>query len=279
MDIKTLIEHYNLAFEKANMEPYHRLDDSLSLSETVNLIGLTLTTQLPQSVVKSLMHDLMHGVDADVLKNQGILVNPEVVAISRSLDPWLVLLDDQPRTVKQSVDIFPSVTYRGGSHATIEVQEAHVDCFNQAKVIAVDSFVNTYDVQSVVASGYTYIDAIRCASVLASDDVRLFLNDSYGEASGRCRITVEDGGRLYTSQEEGEIKVLSDGMALLESNKVVAQGDGLIVKADGFSAEQLASLKDRMRGMKSVQEVSDWLAQQQLAGRQELPRKSRSLGR
>ena len=279
MDIKNIIEHYNAAFEKANMEPRYILDDSLSCTQVVHLIGLTLCVQCPQSVVKPLMHDLMHEVDPNMLADLGIWVNPEVVSVSSSIDPWLVLLDDQPRTVIQYEDIFPSVNYRGGSHATIDVRKAHVDCFDQAKVVAVDSFVNAYDVQLVTASGYTCLDAIRCASVLASEDVRLFLNNSYGEVTGRCRVTVEPGGRLWTNQVGGEITVLPDGMALLESDKVVPQGDGLIIKADGFSAEQLASLKDRMRVTKSVQEVSDWLAKGQLAERRESPKRSRSLHR
>ena len=99
MDIKNIIEHYNAAFKKANMEPRYILDDSLSCTQVVHLIGLTLTMEFPQSVVKPLMHDLMHEVDPNILADLGIWVNPEVVSVSSSIDPWLVLLDDQPRTV------------------------------------------------------------------------------------------------------------------------------------------------------------------------------------
>lgn len=251
MEVTKLREACLQAYKLAEVSPPMGLTEDIPWSDLVQQVGMQLTASLPVSLANQLSHILMQE-DPERLAKLGVLVNPERVAPDRKVDPWLVLLDDQPRTVIQTIDIFPSVTYRGGAHTTLQIQNCHVDLFGVATVQANDAFIRAEGVAELQASGASYVHAKNCPSVQVDNGVHLKLIDAYAESTGACYVDVGAGARLLSHQSGGQLSVSTGGVALLESDQVTATGQGVIYNSKDYSREQLELLKERLRVVQPV---------------------------
>ena len=234
------------AMEAASIVVDAQFREANTVSEIISLMSALWLKELPGNLSVQMRDWTLDTFSERTLADYGILVNPTEVMDDQKVEPWLVLLDGSERKLLQSCE--SQVAYRGGELTDIQVVRGSADlCGQRSADCFAESYVVAKRVAKVLAHDYAKVEANGCPLVVGSDDAKLVLRDSYGEANDECRVVVQPGGRLLSRQTNGKVKVDWGGMALLTKNDKIAFGDGVILRQYGIFGEAYTELIPRMK--------------------------------